>query len=72
MLNTNDQPEDSGSDDDWDEMEEEESPTKCLFCSEVFNKLSLAILHLKNSHDFDFEKIKEKFKMDEYSYIKVS
>lgn len=65
----------SANDDDWEEMETKENDfdelTKCLFCVKDFNSVELAIEHLKNSHSVDFSKLKVKFNMEQYSFIKM-
>jgi len=68
---------DSDDDDKWEEIkdddniDEDNEPTNCLFCNEIFPKIDLAIEHLKLEHHFDLAEIKAKFNMDEYSYIKL-
>lgn len=61
-----------GSDDDWTEMEQDNDPTRCLFCDSIQDSIELAIRHLGTEHNFDLNVIKEKFNMDQYSYIKVN
>lgn len=58
--------------DDWDEMEQDQEPAKCLFCENVSESIELAIKHLEQSHHIDLGSVKSKFNMDQYSYIKVS
>lgn len=65
----------SANDDEWEEMETLENDfdelTKCLFCVKDFKSVELAIEHLKNSHSVDFNKLKVKFNMEQYSFIKM-
>ncbi|XP_055850572.1 protein arginine N-methyltransferase 1 [Episyrphus balteatus] len=64
--------EDSDSDnyeDEEDEVDEGET-TKCLFCVNQFPSIELAIQHLDGSHKIQLAKLKGKFNMDQYSYIK--
>lgn len=58
-------------DDNWDEMEMEKEPTKCLFCDEVGSSIETAIEHLDQQHHISLSAIKRKFHLDQYSYIKV-
>lgn len=64
---------DNDSDEEgWEETEEQSEPTKCLFCDNMENSIDDALLHLQDSHYFSLAKLKEKFQMDQYSFIKVS
>lgn len=60
-----------GSDDDWNEMEQDNEPTRCLFCESVEDSIEQAIEHLNIQHNCDLAALKDKFNMDQYSYIKV-
>lgn len=65
--------EDSDSDSfegEENEVDEEEA-TNCLFCSNQFPSIELAIEHLDSHHGIRLEKLKGKFNMDQYSYIKL-
>lgn len=61
-----------GTDDEWNEMEQDNEPTRCLFCDTVEESIEQAIQHLVVKHQCDLSEIKERFNMDQYSYIKVS
>lgn len=67
-----DKDDDDGSEDSWNEMDQESEPTRCLFCDAVPDSIEAAISHLVTTHNFDLNVIKDKFNMDQYSYIKVS
>lgn len=59
-------------DDDDEEMDADEGePTTCLFCSDVFASIELAIEHLNKEHKVNFPKLKQKFQMDQYAFIKL-
>ncbi|XP_055904636.1 protein arginine N-methyltransferase 1 [Eupeodes corollae] len=65
--------EDSDSDnfeDEEDEVEDGEV-TICLFCDSQFPSIEPAIQHLDVSHGIQLGKLKAKFSMDQYSYIKL-
>ncbi|KAH8295347.1 hypothetical protein KR018_010147, partial [Drosophila ironensis] len=65
--------EDIDGDDDADEeqMNEEEDPTKCLFCEDVFSTIDSAITHLNEVHKVKLSELQKKFQMDQYSFIKL-
>lgn len=65
--------EDDNDDDSWDEMGEadEAEPTKCLFCDKVDSSIEKSIQHLDQQHRINLNGIKNKFNLDQYSYIKV-
>lgn len=63
--------EDEGNDDEWNEMEQDQEPVRCLFCADIVDSVDLAIQHLKAGHQIDLDAIKQKFNMDQYSYIKM-
>lgn len=67
----NDDDDEEGDDDDWNEMEQDQEPTQCLFCSKISDSIELAIQHLESGHNIDLSSIKDRFNMDQYSYIKV-
>lgn len=66
-----DSDEDIDADDDWNELESDQEPTKCLFCDEICSSIERAIEHLEGVHHIDLSVIKQKFNLDQYSYIKV-
>lgn len=72
VENDFDSDEDIDDDDNWDEMEEEQEPTKCLFCNEVNSSIEKAIEHLLHQHHISLSDMKRKFNLEQYSYIKVS
>ncbi|KAL9887245.1 arginine methyltransferase 3 isoform 1-T1 [Glossina fuscipes fuscipes] len=57
-------------DSDEEEMTNNE-PTTCLFCTETFPCIEKALEHLKKHHKVDFYCLKKKFRMDQYSFIKL-
>ncbi|PRD28306.1 UNVERIFIED_CONTAM: Prmt3 [Trichonephila clavipes] len=64
---------DSGSDNDWEGIEEEVSlsfQTLCLFCPEVFNSAELMFEHCQTQHMFDLVSYCKKMDINSYSYIK--
>lgn len=63
--------EESDDEDNWNEVEEEQEPTKCLFCDQISVAIENAIEHLKQQHHVSLNAIKTKFNLDQYSYIKV-
>lgn len=64
--------EDDDFSDSWDEMEENNSAAvNCLFCNETFRNIDGAVSHCSKAHDFDLSKLKARFKMDCYSYIRL-
>lgn len=67
-----DDDENSDADDDWNEMEQDQEPTRCLFCTTINDSIELAIQHLDSEHGINLSNIKNKFNMDQYSYIRVS
>ncbi|XP_016975558.1 protein arginine N-methyltransferase 1 [Drosophila rhopaloa] len=59
-------------DDDEDEpMDEGEEPTTCLFCTETSSNILTAINHLDARHKVNLSQLKQKFQMDQYSFIKL-
>lgn len=63
---------DSDGSEGWSEMETESDETfHCLFCSHILRNISDILSHCKNAHQFDLVKLKAKFNMDCYSYIKL-
>lgn len=63
---------DDGEDDEWNEMEQDQEPTKCLFCENLSESIDAAVKHLNQAHHIDLGVLKSKFNMDQYLYIKVS
>lgn len=59
------------NEDEWEEMETQEEITKCLFCDNSENSVDSCIEHLKAAHQFDLAVLKGRFRMDQYSYVKV-
>ncbi|XP_071455178.1 protein arginine N-methyltransferase 3 isoform X2 [Hetaerina americana] len=58
--------------DGWDEVDEKETAViSCIFCKEQLSSLEYALLHCKQNHQFNLARLKHKFKMDCYSYIKL-
>jgi hypothetical protein len=62
---------DDEDDNDWEEMEEIDEKCLCLFCDETAGNVEKSILHLIENHKFDLSIMKDKFQMDQYSYIMV-
>lgn len=56
---------------DWSNDEEEQSETKCLFCSDNFPNPSETFQHLKTAHNFDFQKVKTSLGLDFYQCIRM-
>lgn len=44
---------------------------RCLFCVKIIDSIDLAVQHLNAEHHVDLSVLKEKFNMDQYSYIKM-
>nr|CAD7260629.1 unnamed protein product [Timema shepardi] len=58
--------------DDWNEVEEIDQPlVVCLFCPRGFGAVSDAITHCKKDHLFDLHKLRTRFNMDCFSFIKL-
>lgn len=66
-----DESDDEGNDDDWNEMDEDREPVRCLFCVKIIDSIDSAIQHLNAEHHIDLCALKQKFNMDQYSYIKM-
>ncbi|XP_063709884.1 protein arginine N-methyltransferase 3 isoform X2 [Culicoides brevitarsis] len=58
---------DDENEEDYEEIEVEQEPVVCLFCSSTLDTIDSGISHLKLEHDFDFSKLC----LDQYSYIKM-
>lgn len=71
MATKNDENSDNSDEEGWEETEDQTEPTKCLFCEVTENSIEDSIQHLKDSHNFSLAELKEKFQMDQYSFIKV-
>eukprot|EP00741_Cyanophora_paradoxa_P006907 tig00001049_g6682.t1 len=54
---------------DWEE--EEEDPTKCLFCEGVLPGAAAALDHCASAHRFDLRAIKRRQGLDEYAVIRI-
>lgn len=63
--------EDNFEDDEWQEMETNDTTVTCLFCPNVLSNIEEGITHCKSVHKFDLNELKLKFNMDCYSYIKL-
>lgn len=59
------------NDDSWNELESDGEPINCLFCDEICSSIEKAIEHLDQTHCISLIAVKEKFHLDQYSYIKV-
>ncbi|XP_031623582.1 protein arginine N-methyltransferase 1 [Contarinia nasturtii] len=57
--------------DDWNEDEVDQEPTKCLFCDTIDESIEKAIEHLEHQHHITLSYLKQKFNLDQYSYIKM-
>lgn len=57
--------------DEWQEMETNEAPVTCLFCTNIFSNIEETVVHCEKVHDFSLSTLKIKFNMDCYSYIKL-
>lgn len=57
--------------DEWQEMEPSNTSVTCLFCSSVSPSVDEGIAHCEAVHNFSLNKLKLKFNMDCYSYIKM-
>lgn len=66
-----DSDEEIDDDDNWNEMESQDEPTKCLFCDDVSTSIEKAVEHLHHQHHISLSGLKTKFNLDQYSYIKV-
>ncbi|XP_069676938.1 protein arginine N-methyltransferase 3 isoform X2 [Periplaneta americana] len=61
---------DSEDDSDWKE-DNDAGRSPCLFCSNIYSTISEAISHCCIDHNFDLVKLKSRFNMDCYDYIKL-
>lgn len=71
VHSSDDDDQSDGCDDDWNEMEQDNEPTRCLFCDSVEDSIEVAIKHLSVQHNCNLATLRNKFNMDQYSYIKV-
>ncbi|KDR16996.1 protein arginine N-methyltransferase 3 isoform X3 [Zootermopsis nevadensis] len=65
---------DSDDDSDWKEFDVEDYNTEhmsCLFCPQVYETISEVLSHCYVDHGFDLVKLKGRFGMDCYGYIKL-
>ncbi|ORX45302.1 S-adenosyl-L-methionine-dependent methyltransferase [Hesseltinella vesiculosa] len=58
-------------DEAWDDWEEEDMISHCLFCPETFEMPSLAFDHCKSAHGFDFLAVKQSLNLDFYKCIRM-
>lgn len=73
--------EDDNEDDDddeenWEPISEEdkaniEEESTCLFCSQTFRNIELAINHVQTDHGVHFGQLKHKFQMNQYDFIQL-
>ncbi|XP_075992702.1 arginine methyltransferase 3 [Anticarsia gemmatalis] len=56
---------------EWQEMEASNTMVTCLFCSHTLSNIEEGFTHCESVHRFDLNKLKIKFNMDCYSYIKL-
>lgn len=63
--------ENDSDEESWSESEEENEPTRCLFCETISKSVELAITHIQEAHNVDIPAMKVKFDMDQYSYLKM-
>lgn len=69
----------SADDESWQEVDDDgnnenssTATTRCLFCTDTFKSVELAIDHLSgHAHHLDLTILKARFNMDQYSFIKV-
>ncbi|XP_067633862.1 uncharacterized protein Art3 [Eurosta solidaginis] len=63
------------SDDDGDFSDVDEDmvieAVQCLFCKEELSSVEIAIQHVKEMHELDLQRLKYKFHMDQYSFLKL-
>ncbi|XP_077178148.1 protein arginine N-methyltransferase 3 isoform X2 [Paroedura picta] len=65
---------DSGSDDAWEEVEEDPEGSlqaRCLFCDRFFNSPEHVFDHCSSDHKFNIEMVIHKYRLDSYGYIKL-
>lgn len=63
--------EDNFEEDEWQEMETGNTSVTCLFCNSVVPSIDEGLAHCEAAHNFSLNKLKLKFNMDCYSYIKM-
>lgn len=63
--------EDQFEEEEWQEMETTDSSVTCLFCNAVLPNIEDAFRHCESVHNFSINRLKFKFSMDCYSYIKL-
>lgn len=61
----------SDDDDDFSEVDMGMEPVQCLFCEQQLYCVEIGLEHLKQEHSIDFQKLKSKFHMDQYAFIKL-
>jgi len=58
--------------DNWDDWSEEANEdTRCLFCDLVSRTPVLSLQHVKDKHQFDFQKLKVDWKLEFYDCVKL-
>lgn len=62
---------DNFEEDEWQEMETNDTTVTCLFCPNILSNIEEGFRHCKSIHKFDLNELKLKFNMDCYSYIKL-
>ncbi|XP_020895535.1 protein arginine N-methyltransferase 3, partial [Exaiptasia diaphana] len=63
---------DDDADDDWEEVDEDdETPTKCLFCNVVCDNSHSTLKHCIDVHGFNLYSVKHRFELDFYGCIKL-
>ncbi|KAJ9581980.1 hypothetical protein L9F63_003670 [Diploptera punctata] len=69
----NDSSEDSEDESDWQEVDSEDDTecAMCLFCPQMYRTTSEAVSHCCTDHKFDLVKLKARFNMDCYGYIRL-
>lgn len=63
--------EENFEEEDWQEMDSNDSTVTCLFCTTTLCNIDEAFKHCESVHNFRLLKLKNKFNMDCYSYIKL-
>ncbi|XP_036343992.1 protein arginine N-methyltransferase 1-like [Rhagoletis pomonella] len=63
----------SDDDEDFSDVDEEMETVavQCLFCKQQLSSVEIGIEHLSSLHSIDFHRLKFKFHMDQYSFLKL-